>query len=937
MHALKFFLLSTTLWLGALSNMALAMQWDPAINKGVLDNGLKYYFYNSEKAEDGFNIQLMVHAGAIDEQENQLGVAHMLEHMVFHATQQHPRSIFSYLDDIGWSTGKEINAITTATETRYMIRGAANDALDIEQSLALLADMMWGAQLKPIDWKIERKIILEEWRRGSGVTARINAQKKAIIRNGSAYVGRAPIGNANSIKTMPLAELQKFYKKWYVPANMSLVISGKLDMENTLAMLNEKFGAASVVPQAKRTSRALPLKKQLHIAKIQDPQGSVERTVYGLRFDMKAGIHKPAMPYYELQMQSYLLARLIPKSFQKQLGMFEENTTDYSAILDNTTPTQFTLAFSAQGTASHGALKTIFSAIERLKSQGLDEQAFNALKAKMNNISKRNMDAVKHRNHAQWAEKITNAVLSGKPLSSPEQQHQQLASYLDSITLQQLNMRLKKWLQANDEFIYYQAEAANLISLPTKKMVHSWKMQAKHTPPPRKQALQSADELAQKIATDLPNGKRLHVVGGGIVNYHFAPKEGVHTWQLINGDRVIWLDRENNNKTLLIRAIAKSGYSNNLYSPWKSQVALQLTEQSGLKVRENTQGENASISKKLAWRWHQDEYYLNLSNQLTPATLEQGFRLYHHLHLSHWIEPDSLAQVKPTLRQRKSAPHKTANQVITNIKKSVFNGLHLQPGIKEIDDLTLEQLRSAANSHLKAPADIFISGHMDKSQLEKIILDNVANIPRDTALKTVFRPYPSIGKVDMAIEIFNSVGEEKGTVHSNEFSDSQWSAKKELMLAMLNPLLKKALKQRLRRELGATYSVDFKLSYSASTRQLTSRLHFLTDPFAISQTAAQANKIFEVAGKNIDAQEYEKLHKALVRQETQQLAYDVTWLQRLILSQRLYNDSRYLTTMLSAADAITLNTLKEFLDEIYPMDNSLNIHVKNIEEKVAFQ
>lgn len=84
-----------------------ALPWDNRVVQGTLDNGFRYYLFDSRQEKDapkGLTLaNLVVLSGAIDEEENQLGVAHMVEHMVFHESDELPHGVRKAFTDMGLS------------------------------------------------------------------------------------------------------------------------------------------------------------------------------------------------------------------------------------------------------------------------------------------------------------------------------------------------------------------------------------------------------------------------------------------------------------------------------------------------------------------------------------------------------------------------------------------------------------------------------------------------------------------------------------------------------------------------------------------------------------------------------------------------------------------------------------------------------------------
>ena len=84
---------------------------DKEITYGKLDNGLTYYIKKNTSPKKKATIHLIVKAGSLMEDDDQLGLAHLIEHMVFNGTKDFPKNeIDEYLNSIGLSLGSDFNA-----------------------------------------------------------------------------------------------------------------------------------------------------------------------------------------------------------------------------------------------------------------------------------------------------------------------------------------------------------------------------------------------------------------------------------------------------------------------------------------------------------------------------------------------------------------------------------------------------------------------------------------------------------------------------------------------------------------------------------------------------------------------------------------------------------------------------------------------------------
>ena len=173
-------------------------------------------------------VRLVVHTGSVDETDDQLGVAHMLEHMVFHETEDFPAGLHARFRQLGWMTGREINAVTREELTQFYVRLAGSNAQirsQLKHALDVLANIATKAAIQPSGWKKERQVVLNEWRRSDPKRDRVNRARKYIVRDGSQTARRPTIGTYESINVQTADQLRAFYQHWYQPNNMSLVIT----------------------------------------------------------------------------------------------------------------------------------------------------------------------------------------------------------------------------------------------------------------------------------------------------------------------------------------------------------------------------------------------------------------------------------------------------------------------------------------------------------------------------------------------------------------------------------------------------------------------------------------------------------------------------------------------------------------------------------------
>jgi zinc protease len=197
---------------------------DPQVTVGTFPNGLRYYIRVNRKPENRAELRLVVNAGSVLEDPDQLGLAHMLEHMAFNGTTHFQKQeIVSFMESIGMRFGPSLNAFTSFDETVYMLQVPTDKPEVLQKSFLILEDWAHNLTLDPREIDKERGVIIEEWRLRRGANARMQDEQFPILLKGSRYAERLPIGTTTSIETFKHDRLKQFYADWYRPDLMAVI------------------------------------------------------------------------------------------------------------------------------------------------------------------------------------------------------------------------------------------------------------------------------------------------------------------------------------------------------------------------------------------------------------------------------------------------------------------------------------------------------------------------------------------------------------------------------------------------------------------------------------------------------------------------------------------------------------------------------------------
>lgn len=212
------------------------------IESGKLENGMSFYLMKNDVPKNKVYISLLVKAGSVLEDENQIGAAHFIEHLAYCGTANFSKQkILSFFDSLECGYGPDVNSYTSFEETVYNLELPSNDEKLLKTSLLLLSDFASNVSFLNADIENERKKILAEWDEFNKNDLKLSEKQANLLLEGSRFEKRLPLANQNAIKNISKKNLVDFYKKWYVAQNMSIIVVGDIDVQNVKKTVNDVF------------------------------------------------------------------------------------------------------------------------------------------------------------------------------------------------------------------------------------------------------------------------------------------------------------------------------------------------------------------------------------------------------------------------------------------------------------------------------------------------------------------------------------------------------------------------------------------------------------------------------------------------------------------------------------------------------------------------
>ena len=363
------------------------------LRKGKLANGLTYYIYNDGSATGEAQYYLYQNVGAILENDEEMGLAHVLEHLAFNTTDHFPNGVMNFLRS---NNLNDFEAFTGVDDTRYAVHNVpTNDAKLNENMLWVLRDWCHGVKMTPKDIEKERGIILEEWRHRSGVDRRLTDAIAPVVYNHAGYATHNVIGSQKILETFQQKQVKQFYDKWYRPNMQFIAVIGDVDVDQMEKNIQTVFKTlpAKQAPAVNPQTRQIPDNTTPLYMRFIDPEN--KSASFGLyqRYEVKGNAPE------EDRVRQFIFTKffntLAPKRFVMLKNADKESYIAAEVSLSPLVRNYYQMAWDMvpyQGN-EHKALQQMLAVRDNLRDQGLTAAEFNAEKEKMYNGMKDVLEA----------------------------------------------------------------------------------------------------------------------------------------------------------------------------------------------------------------------------------------------------------------------------------------------------------------------------------------------------------------------------------------------------------------------------------------------------------------------------------------------------------------------------------------------------------------
>lgn len=780
------------------------------IRTGQLPNGLKYFIVQNKKPEKKIELRLAVNAGAILEDEDQLGLAHLMEHMNFNGLEHfRGNEVVHYLQSIGVDFGADLNAYTGFDETVYILPIPADDPKKVDQGFQIIADWSHGALLEGEEIDKERSVVLEESRLGKGADDRMMKVWLPEFMNGSRYAKRLPIGDDELLKKFPHEVLRRFHRDWYRPNLQAVMVVGDIDPLEAEKLILQKFSQYKNPdkPRTRQEKFEIPKRtggKAMVVTDSETPYTTIQ--IIGNNFETRSATTSAEYmdDIAERLFNSMLSARLNelknapnPPYIFAAAGFQGGWARNYEGFQ--------TFAISGVDKVKE-AVKGMIGEIMKVKQFGFSAEELERARQEVMADYEKSYNERDKTESSALVNELVRHFLTNEPVPGIEWEYNLVKSQIGSINLDKIN-RLRDKIDIDKNYFA-------LVTTKTEKDVITTT------------ALKSFVDEALKAKVEQHKEKELPKsllvkapTPGKVVNEVKNTAAGTVTWTLSNGARVTYKKTDYKNDEILFTAYRFGGSSTYTGKDFQS------ADYSNNVVDEMGYGlfSNSDLEKYMKGKTASVDCIVDINNDLingrsSVKDFETAMQLLYLKCTQPRTDKESFKTFKDKqmqmLAQMKSDPSSFYQD---SLNRFMYSNHPRSKEIPDASDFQAINLENAVNFyhqrfHTASGMNYFFVGSIPDGNFKQLVETYIGGL----AGGDVQAMYKDLGMEPIKGEhtvVIRKGKEDKAMVNEMTYLYTPYDAKDDLALKVLNEVVNNKITDVIREEMSAIYGggVGFKL------------------------------------------------------------------------------------------------------------------------------
>lgn len=899
------------------------------VRTGKLPNGLTYYVRANNKPANRAEFQIAVNAGSVLEEPNEVGLAHFTEHMNFNGTKQYPgNTMIDALEKKGIVFGREINAYTGFDQTVYMVTLPTDDEELFDMGLKILDGWAEGALMTGEEIDKERGVIIEEWRMSQGGAERLRAKTWGTMLKGSKYAERLPIGTLDRLQNFVYDDIRGFYKKWYRPDNMAVIVVGDFDADEMEQKVIDYFTMTSApcTPTVRPTytidNNVEPL---LCVATDKEATSTSVQIFY-------KHPSKPVKTIGDFREQ-HLLYGLFENMFNSRLSELGEKKTcpymgayaGYGDFLARPV-SAYQIYINAKEGKVMKAIEAVMMENRRLQQHGfLQTELDRAKDALLTSYARAAKEETKTES-SRIASQLVDYFLEGDPMPGAIFENKWAKALMDDITLDEVNALISQWI-TDENFIC-------TISMPEKKGV---KVPKEEDVLKLINKCKKADTKAWVDNVKVEPFLAKEPKAGKVVSTKKDEKFDYTEYVLSNGAKVILKSTDFKNDQILVNAQSAGGAS--LYDDKdivNVNFAASIIDQCGIGTYNNSQLQKFLSGKTVGLTPSIDDLSESISGSCSPADFETMLQ-YMYLYFTapraeKEVLDNTIDKLKTQINMLKNMPEfafqmEWTKTMYPNDKRIVV------PTEAQLKQMNIDRMLKIFKERFSDASDFTFTfvGNIDEAKMLPLIEKYIGGMPSSNGKSAEKWQDRSSGFAKGVVDKNVYKGEaNKGLMTITYVNPFDWSDKERLATKALNNVCSIKLVEVIREKLGGTYSPSFSLSYDKYPKaEATTMCYYTCDPSTVDKLTEATFEVFDqIIAEGPTETDLQKVKEQLIKERQTSLENNGYW-SSVIMGSKWYGyQLQTLEEYTAAVNALTVEDLKTVAAKYLKHDQYVRVSLK---------
>ena len=895
---------------------------DPSVKVGKLDNGFTYYLRTNHKPENRLELRLAVNAGSILENDDQLGLAHFVEHMAFNGSKNFEKNeLISYLQSIGMDFGAEVNAYTSFDQTVYMLTIPSDSVHLVNKGFLAMED--WSQHLLFTGEEIdkERGIIYEEWRLRRGADQRMMDSLIPIIFKGSRYAERMTIGDMDIVKNCEYETLRSFYRDWYRPDMMALIVVGDMDIDSMEQKVMEHFTDFAMPENPrKRESFEIPGHKETLVKVVTDPEAS--RTDIDFIIKHPAKEMKTEADYLQsLRRQTVtgLLNQRLRELTEKPNPPFIYSYTRYGKLWARSCDAFMGTVVVAEDKAADG-FKALVEEIERARRFGFTQGELDRYKLNLIKGYERAYNERDKTESARYTNEYIQHFLENEPFPGIEFEYEFVNNNIDKITLADINGLIREFVTDENRVIAAGGPPALSEKLNEQTLLDIV------------QSVASAD--LQPYDDGISGGALMKNVPkpGKITDSKFIHALGVTELTLSNGMKVLLKPTDFKNDEILVKAFSLGGTSvydvGDHFSALNADVAV---GEGGVGSFSKSDLRKVLAGKTVSASFNINSETENISATCRPVDIETMFQLINLEFTQPRIDPEAFEAYKSRMQDyvknlRQNPMYFFFDQYDRIKAQNHPRGTYM-PYAEDFDKVDFERAAEIYKEKVANAASFtfVIVGAFDTDSIQPFIATYLASIPNkgenENYVDLGIRPPQGYERHDILKgsdpKSFTMVYFEKEASYNDDDA---------FMLHAFSKLMDIRLVETIREEMSGAYTVRAttsfqRIPYSSATLEIM----IPCDPNKVDTLVTAALDIVKDIQQNgVSAENVDKVKMSIMRGKEKSLKENKYWLNSLT-NKTMHGDNLEDIIDTEKVNSITSESIQNVVKKYFDTNEYLQV------------